>query len=58
MRIICKDHGTNKDKDKSRQGKLMARIAGINIPSNQHLEIGLTSILELADLGRERYVRL
>ena len=29
----------------------MARIAGINIPSNQHLEIGLTSIF---GIGRSR----
>ena len=29
----------------------MARIAGINIPSNQHLEIGLTSIF---GVGRSR----
>ena len=38
--VIC----TADQKHKQRQGKIMARIAGVNIPENKHVEISLTHI--------------
>ena len=36
----------------------MARIAGINIPPQQHAEIGLTAILALVAPALARFARL
>ena len=42
----------NKGKD-----KIMARIAGVNIPENKHVEISLTHVLVLAELQHKHMHR-
>ena len=51
--VICSDRVTSSAR-KNRRGSNMARIAGINIPMNKHVVIGLTHIFGVGDRARRR----